>query len=188
MSQPQPPSEAQLFKDARHRMDSAIQSLDEDLSGFRTGRASTHLVDKLPVDYYGSSTPLRELAAISTPEARLILIRPWDPRSIGAIEKAIIASDLGLTPANDGQVVRLAVPVLTEERRQDLIKLVHRRVEEGKVAVRNVRRDLLHHLDQLELPDDDVRRAHLKAQEMTDEYVKAADDHGQRKSAEIREG
>jgi ribosome recycling factor len=180
-------TEASLFKDARHRMDSAIQSLDEDLSGFRTGRASTHLVDRIHIDYYGAPTALRELAAISTPEARLILIRPWDPKAIGAIEKAIVASDLGLAPANDGQVIRLNVPALTEERRNELVKLVHRRVEEAKVAIRNVRRDLLHHLDQLELAEDALRRARERAQELTDELIRAADAHGNKKAAEILE-
>jgi ribosome recycling factor len=180
-------TEPQLYQDARHRMDSAIVSLDEDLSGFRTGRASPHLVDKLQVEYYGTPTSLKELAAVSTPEPRMILIRPWDPKVIGAIEKAIIASDLGLTPSSDGQVVRLSVPALTEERRQDLVKLVHKRVEEAKVAVRNVRRDYLHHLDPIELSDDAKRRAKDKMQEMTDEYVKSADAHGAKKSAEIRE-
>src|SRR5262249_35984653 len=128
-------TEQGIIKDARHRMDSAIQSLDEDLAGFRTGRAPTHVVGKIPVGNYGMTTPLNQLAAVTTPEARLILSRPWDPKSIGPIEKAIIASDLGLTPSNDGQVVRLGVPQLTEERRQELIKHVHRRVEEAKVAV-----------------------------------------------------
>lgn len=180
-------TDQQLFTDARHRMDSALHSLDEDLSGFRTGRASTHLVDKIQVEYYGTPTPLNQLASVSTPEARMILIRPWDPKGIGAIEKAIIASDLGLTPSNDGQVVRLGVPALTEERRQELVKLVHKRVEEAKVAVRNVRRDLLHHLEQLDLAEDALRRGKDKAQEMTDEYVKAADEHGHKKADEIRE-
>jgi ribosome recycling factor len=182
-----PANEAALFRDAKQRMDSALVSLDEDLSGFRTGRASPHLVDKLQVEYYGTQTALRELAAISTPEARQLLIRPWDPKAIGAIEKAIVASDLGLTPSNDGQVVRLNVPALTEERRQDLIKLVQRRVEEAKVAVRNVRRDLLHHLEAIEHSDDDLHRAKERAQELTDRYVAEADEHGHKKAAEIRE-
>jgi ribosome recycling factor len=180
-------TEQQLIKDARHRMESAIASLDEDLSGFRTGRASTHLVDKVHVEYYGVSTPLNQLASISTPEARLITIRPWDPKAIGAIEKAILASDLGLNPSNDGQLVRLVIPQLTEERRRDLIKLAQKRVEEAKVAIRNVRRDFLHHLESLDLPEDQVRRAKDKAQEMTDDFIQQADDHGTRKAAEIRE-
>jgi ribosome recycling factor len=180
-------TEQQLIKDARHRMESAIASLDEDLSGFRTGRASTHLVDKIHVEYYGVSTPLNQMAAISTPEARLITIRPWDLKAIGPIEKAILASDVGLNPSNDGQLVRLVVPQLTEERRKDLIKLAQKRVEEAKVAIRNVRRDFLHHLDQLDLPEDQVRRAKDKAQEMTDQFIKLAEDHGVHKAAEIRE-
>jgi ribosome recycling factor len=180
-------TEQQLMNDARHRMESAIASLDEDLSGFRTGRASIHLVDKIHVEYYGASTPLNQLATISTPEARLITIRPWDPKAIGPIEKAILASDVGLNPSNDGQLVRLVVPQLTEERRKELVKLAQKRVEEAKVAVRNVRRDFLHHLEALDLPEDQVRRAKDRAQEMTDQFIKQADDHGARKAAEIRE-
>ncbi len=180
-------TEQQAFREARHRMEAAITSLDEDLSGFRTGRASTHLVDRVQVEYYGTLTPLNQLATITTPEARMILIRPWDPKAIPAIERAIIASDLGLMPNNDGQVVRLTVPQLTEERREELVKLVHKRVEEAKVAVRNIRRDLLHQLDTLELPEDALHRDKDKAQDLTDEFVKLADDHGEAKSAEIRE-
>lgn len=180
-------TEQQSFREARHRMEGAIASLDEDLSGFRTGRASSHLVDKVQVDYYGTATPLIQLATITTPEARLILIRPWDAKVIPAVERAILASDLGLTPSSDGQVVRLTVPQLTEERREELVKLVHKRVEEAKVAVRNVRRDLLHQLDSLELPEDVLHRDKDKAQELTDEFVHLADQHGEAKSAEIRE-
>jgi ribosome recycling factor len=180
-------TEQDLFTDAKHRMDSAIHALDEDLAGFRTGRASTALVDRIHVDYYGASTPLNQLATIGTPEARLITIRPWDQKSLGAIEKAITTSDLGLTPNNDGQVIRLNIPHLTEERRQELTKLAHKRVEDAKVAIRNVRRDLLHHLEGLDISEDQAKRAKERAQELTDEYIKSAEEHGQRKAAEIRE-
>jgi len=177
----------ELTRDARERMRGAIEALDEDLAGIRTGRASTALVDRLSVEYYGVPTPLNQMATIATPEARLITIRPWDQRAMGTIEKAILASGLGLTPSNDGQVIRLAVPPLTEERREELTKVAARRVEEARVAIRNVRRDLLHHLDAAELPEDALHRAKERAQELTDEFTKLADTHGERKAAEIRE-
>ena len=176
-----------LVTDARHRMASAIESLDHDLGGYRTGRASTALVERLHVPYYGTPTPLNQLASLSAPEPRLIAIQVWDRNAVSQVEKAILASDLGLTPAVDGQLIRLPVPVLTEERRNELVKLVARRVEEAKVAIRNVRRDLLHALDGLELPEDDEHRARDEAQEMTDRHIALADQHGDRKAAEIRE-
>jgi ribosome recycling factor len=178
----------ELVADAKSRMQGAIDALDEDLSGFRTGRASTALVDRLTVEYYGTPTPLNQMATITTPEPRLIAIRPWDQNSLASIEKAILASDLGLTPSNDGQVIRLSVPALTEERREELIKLTSKRVEEARVAIRNVRRDLLHHLDDEDLPEDDLYRAKEDAQELTDKYIELADEHGERKAEEIREG
>lgn len=176
-----------LMKDARERMQGAIDSLDHDLAGFRTGRASTALVDRLVVDYYGSPTPLNQMASISVPEPQQITIRPWDPGGMASIEKAIMASDLGLTPSNDGQIIRLNVPALTEERREELGRLVARRVEEARVAIRNVRRDLIHHLDQEDLPEDDLYQAKEEAQQLTDKYVGLADAHGERKTEEIRE-
>ena len=129
------------LKEAEGRMLSAITSLDEDLSGIRTGRASPALVEKIPVEYYGTAVPLIQLATISVPEARSLLIRPFDPTTIKHIEKGILASELGLTPNNDGKVIRLNLPPLTEERRRDLAKVVHNRVEESRVSIRNVRRD-----------------------------------------------
>lgn len=176
-----------LMEDARGRMKGAIDSLDHDLAGFRTGRASTALVDRLVVEYYGSPTPLNQMATISVPEPQLIAIRPYDPSSIANVEKAIMASDLGLMPSNDGQVVRLNVPALTEERREELGRLVAKRVEEARVAIRNVRRDLIHHLDQEDLPEDELYQAKDEAQKLTDEYIALADEHGTRKAEEIRE-
>ncbi len=178
----------ELMADAKNRMHGAIDALDEDLGGFRTGRASTALVDRLSVEYYGTPTPLNQMATITTPEPRLIVIRPWDQNSLPIVEKAILASDLGLTPSNDGQVIRLTVPALTEERREELIKLTNKRVEEAKVAIRNVRRDLLHHLEDEDLPEDDLFRAKEEAQEATDEHIELADERGEQKAQEIREG
>jgi ribosome recycling factor len=176
-----------LMDDARERMQGAIDALDSDLSGFRTGRASTALVERLEVDYYGTPTPLNQMATISVPEARLIAIRVWDQNAVRSVEKAILASDLGLTPSIDGQVVRLPIPSLTEERREELTRLAARRVEEARVAVRNVRRDVLHHLDQLDLPEDELYSLKDEVQEMTDKFIALADEHGEAKSAEIRE-
>lgn len=177
-----------LVKDARNRMQGAIEALDEDLAGFRTGRASTALVDRLTVDYYGTPTQLNQLATITTPEPRLIAIRPWDQNALASVEKAIMASDLGLTPSNDGQIIRLTVPQLTEERREELIRLANRRLEEARVAIRNVRRDLLHSLEELDLPEDEEYRAKEEAQELTDAFIERAEKHGERKTAEIKEG
>lgn len=179
-------TEAQL-KDARQRMQGAIHALEEDLSGFRTGRASPALVDKLMVPYYGTPTPLNQMATVSAPEARLLTIRPWDPSVLAAIEKAIMSSDLGLVPSSDGQVIRVPFPPLTEERREDLIKLAAKRCEEARVALRNVRRDVLHHLDQEGIPEDEMYRAKDHIQTLTDEFVKKVDQLGDSKASEIRE-
>jgi ribosome recycling factor len=176
-----------VLVEARQRMQGAVESLDHDLSGFRTGRASTALVERLQVPYYGTPTPLNQMATLAAPEPRLITIQVWDRGAVSQVEKAILASDLGVTPSVDGQLIRLPVPALTEERRGELVKLVARRVEEAKVAVRNVRRDVLHHLDQLDLPEDDEHGAREDAQELTDDFIAQADRHGERKTAEIRE-
>src|SRR5918998_6378444 len=140
---------ADILKDAESRMKKAMEALQRDLDTIRTGRASPTLVDRLTVEYYGTPTPLNQLAGISVPEPRLLVIQPWDRGTIGAIEKAIQRSDLGLNPNNDGQVVRIAIPPLTEERRKQLVKLVHGHVEEGKVALRNIRRDAMTHVKEL---------------------------------------
>jgi ribosome recycling factor len=168
-------------------MEKTIETLDGELGGLRTGRASPALVERLEVTYYGTTMPLNQLATIATPEPRQITIRPWDQKSIQAIEKAILASDLGMTPSNDGTAIRLVVPRLTEERREELIKIASRRVEEARVAIRNVRRDFLHHLEKDELPEDEEHRLKERIQQMTDEFVREAERHGERKAAEIRE-
>src|SRR5688572_15342736 len=143
-----------LLKDARQRMDKSIESTRHEFATIRTGRASPHLLDRVSVDYYGTQTPLNQIATVSASEARLLTITPYDKSSIKAIEKAIQESDLGLTPNNDGNLIRLAIPELTQERRKELVKVVHGLAEEGRVAVRNIRRDCMHHLRDLRKSGD----------------------------------
>src|SRR4051812_32297339 len=153
----------EVKQDAEHRMQGALEALQRELSGIRTGRAAPGLVERLHVDYYGASTPLNQIAGVSAPESRLLVIQPWDRSALGAIEKAILKSELGLTPNSDGTVIRLNIPPLTEERRKSLVKLVHTKVEEGKVAVRNVRRDAVEQVKDAYkeklIGEDDERRA-----------------------------
>ena len=177
----------ELIQDARDRMKGAVDSLDHDLAGYRTGRASTALVDRLIVDYYGVPTPLNQMATLAAPEPRMITIRPWDQRSLAAIDKAITASGIGITPSNDGQIIRLPIPPLSAERREELVKMAHRRAEEARVAIRNVRRDVIHDCDQLDLPEDEFHRVKDRVQHLTDQYVKEIEQHHERKIAEIRE-
>jgi ribosome recycling factor len=180
-----------VMDDAEIRMGKAIDALRRDLSTIRTGRASPALVDRLTVDYYGSATPLNQLAGISVPEPRLLVIQPWDRGSMGAIEKAILKSELGLNPTNDGQVIRIAIPALTEERRKQLVKLVHGHVEEGKVALRNIRRDAMAHVKELLneklIGEDDERRAEHQVDELTRRFVGEADKVGRSKEQEVLE-
>lgn len=177
--------------EAEAKMRRAVDSLRKELSGIRTGRASTALVDRLQVDYYGVPTPLNQLANVSAPEPRLLVIQPWERGLIPAIEKAILKSDLGLTPANDGRLIRLAIPQLTEERRRELVKVVRRRIEEGRVAVRNIRReahDDLRHLEKEKLiSEDELRRSHDRLQKITDAMIAEVDQTGQKKEEEILE-
>jgi len=179
------------LKDAKNRMKKAVEALQEDLMSIRTGRASPALVERLRVDYYGTLTPLNQLAAISTPEPRLLVIRPWDPNVLDEVEKAILRSELGLTPNNDGVVIRLPIPRLTEERRRDLSKVVGRRVEEGRVAVRNIRRDVQEDLRALEkeklITEDDLYRGREKLQELHDQFSDQMDEIGKAKQQEILE-
>lgn len=179
------------LKDAHDRMKAAIQSLEEDLSGIRTGRASPALVEKLPVEYYGAPTPLNQLASISVPEPRTLLIRPFDPSSLKNIERAIQVSDLGLTPNNDGKAIRLNLPALTEERRRELVKVVHNRVEEARVAVRNVRRDSIKDMREFEeeklISEDELKRGEDKTQELTDDFIKQIGEIGEQKEKEVME-
>jgi ribosome recycling factor len=178
-----------VIRDAEGRMGKAMEALRRDLGGIRTGRASPSLVDRLVVEYYGTPTPLNQLAGISVPEPRLLVIQPWDRGTIGAIEKAIQRSDLGLNPNNDGQVVRIAIPPLTEERRKQLVKLVHKNVEEGKVAVRNIRRDAIHQIKELAdermISEDDERRADHQVEDLTKRFVEEADKIGKAKDQEV---
>ena len=182
---------AELKKEAQQRMQVALDVLEEDLTAIRTGRASPALIEKLPVEYYGSTLPLIQLATISVPESRQLLIRPFDPSSLKAIERAILASDLGLTPNNDGKAIRLNLPALTEERRRELVKVVSARLEECRVAVRNIRREVIKELKDLEkekeLSEDELEQAEDELQELTEEMIEKIDQIGQRKEKEILE-
>jgi ribosome recycling factor len=181
----------ELLDDATRRMDKSVESAAHELNTVRTGRASAALLDRISVDYYGQMTPLRQLATINVPEPRLLTVQPFDPSSIKGIERAIQESDLGLTPSNDGKIIRLPIPQLTEERRKELVKVARNVAEEGRVAVRNVRRDVMHHLKELvrdgDVGDDEERRAEDRAQKVTDEHVKRIDDLLKRKEEEIME-
>ena len=180
-----------LLADAARRMDKSIEATAHELNTIRTGRASAALLDRIAVDYYGQATPLRRLATINVPEPRLLTVQPFDPSSVKAIERAIQESDLGLTPSNDGKIIRLPIPQLTEERRKELVKVVKHLAEEGRVAVRNVRRDVMHDLKELvkdgEVGDDEEHRAEDRAQKVTDEHVKRIDDLLKHKEEEIME-
>jgi ribosome recycling factor len=180
-----------LLADAARRMDKSIEATAHELNTIRTGRASAALLDRIAVDYYGQATPLRQLATINVPEPRLLTVQPFDPSSVKAIERAIQESDLGLTPSNDGKIIRLPIPQLTEERRKELVKVVKHLAEEGRVAVRNVRRDVMHDLKELvkdgEVGDDEEHRAEDRAQKVTDEHVKRIDDLLEHKEEEIME-
>ncbi len=180
-----------IKQDAEHRMQSAIEALQRDLGSIRTGRASPALVERLHVDYYGASTPLNQLASISAPEPRMLVIQPWDRGSMSAIEKAIQKSELGLTPNNDGQLIRLAIPQLTEDRRKSLVKMTRAKVEDGKVAIRNVRRDAVDQVKELMkeklIGEDDERRGQQEIDTITKRYTDEAEQIGNSKEAEILE-
>lgn len=179
------------FADTEHRMQGAVEALRRDLQAVRTGRATPALVERLQVDYYGTPTPLMQMAAIHATDARTITIQPWDKKSLGDIEKAIQKSDLGINPNNDGQVIRLNLPPLTEDRRKELGKVVHKKVDEAKIAVRNVRRDAQDHMrDQekkKEISADDLKRDTDRLQKMTDKYIDELDKVGAAKEQEILE-
>jgi len=180
-----------VLRDARERMEKAVEALQLDLRSIRTGRASPALVDRMMIDYYDTPTPMNQLATISAPEPRLLTIRPWDATALAAIEKAIQKSDLGLTPNNDGKIIRLTIPRLNEERRQELVKVVARRVEEGRVAVRNIRRSAIDDLREFEkeklIPEDDFHKGRDKVQELTDTFIERVDEVGKAKESEILE-
>ena len=180
-----------FVSDANQRMNKSVEATHEHFNSVRTGRAAPALLDRIVVDYYGTPTPLKNLATISAPEPRLLSIQPFDPSSLKQVEKAIMESDLGLTPSNDGKVIRLPIPQLTEERRKELVKLVRHMAEEGRVAVRNVRRDAIKHLEVLvkdgDVGDDEERAAETRVQKVTDEHVAKIDEILKRKEAEIME-
>lgn len=180
-----------ILSDSESRMQGAVQSLEDDLGAIRTGRASPVLIEKLSVDYYGMPTPLQQLASISVPDARTLMIKPFDPASIKAIEKAILASDLGVTPGNDGKAIRLNLPPLTEQRRRELVKVVSARLEDGRVAVRNVRRDLIKDLRDFEkeklITEDELKDGEERLQKETDRFIVKIDEVGARKEKEIME-
>jgi len=181
----------ETLTDAEERMGKAVEALRRELATIRTGRASPGLVEHLRVDYYGTPTALNQLATISVPEARLLTIQPWDKGAMEAIEKTVQKSDLGLNPSNDGTIIRLVIPQLTEERRKELVRVVHKKVEEGRVAIRNVRRDgheiLRDLMREKEISEDDEHRAQEQLQKITDRFVSEADETGREKEQELLE-
>lgn len=181
----------EIQKDAEERMQKAVENTRSELTKIRTGKASPALLDTIRVSYYGNMTPLKQVASISTPEPRLITIQPWEKNLIGEIEKAILKSDLGLNPVNDGVVIRLPIPQLTEERRKDLVRLCHKLVEEGRIAIRNVRRDANDQLKKSEkehtISEDQYHTAIDEVQKITDKYIKQVDDILKMKEDEIME-
>jgi len=181
----------EVISETRDKMTITLNILTEDLRGIRTGRASPALVERLLVEYYGTPTPLNQLATIAAPEPRLLTIRPWEANLIGAIEKAILKSDLGLTPTNDGKIIRLSIPRLSEERREELVRVVHKRLEEAKVAVRNARRDAIDDLKELQdekiITEDEFYEGRDRLQEITDDFIAKIDEIGARKVEEIRQ-
>ena len=180
-----------LIQDAVRRMDKSVETTQHEFNSIRTGRASAALLDHVQVDYYGTPTPLNQLATINVPEPRMLTIQPFDPSSLKSIEKAIMESDLGLTPSNDGKLIRLPIPQLTEERRKELVKVVRSLAEEHRIAVREIRRDAVKHLktlvDKGEVGADEERRAEDRVQKLTDEHTKHIDDLLKHKEAEVME-
>ena len=181
----------EILSDTDSRMQKSTEALKRDLNTIRTGRASPSLVENLIVDYYGVPTPLNQLASVSVPEARVLMIQPWDKQALKDVEKRILKSDLGLTPNNDGNAVRINIPLLTEERRRDLVKMVRRKVEEAHVAVRNVRRDSLERFREMEkakdVSQDEGKRAQDQLQKLTDAYISQTDIQRQEKESEVLE-
>jgi ribosome recycling factor len=177
--------------DAEHKMEQALTHLREELSSIRTGRASAAVLTRITVEYYGAPVPLNQLASVNVPEPRLLVIQPFDKNSIGQVEKAIQQSDLGITPSNDGQVIRLAFPALTEERRKELVKQVHHRAEEGRVAIRNVRRHAKDDIEKLErdhlISEDELARGEKELQKLTDRHVAEIDEIQRHKESELME-
>lgn len=183
--------QAEVKKRLANRMDLTLEVLKKDLAGLRTGRASLSIFDSLHIDYYGTPTPINHVATMAIPESRLITIQPWDPKLISEIEKAIQKSDLGLNPSNDGKIIRVAIPALTEERRKEIVKRVHKKGEEAKIALRNIRRDSNDEVKKLEkekhLSEDDTRRSIEEIQKITDSYIKKVDEVISHKEVELME-
>jgi ribosome recycling factor len=181
----------ELLDDGKRRMERSVETALHEFNTVRTGRASAALLDRITVDYYGQKTPVKQLATVNVPEPRLLTVQPFDPGSVKSIERAIQESDLGLTPSNDGKIIRLPIPQLTEERRKELVKVVRHLAEESRVAIRNVRRDVMHDLKELvrdgEVGDDEERRAEDRLQKLTDEHVHRVDELLKRKEEEIME-
>lgn len=180
-----------LFQDAKRRMEGAVTALKQEFAAIRTGRANPALLDRIQVEYYGTMTPVQQLATISVPEPRLLVIQPWDKSTLKAIEKAILQSDLGLTPSNDGSVIRIQLPQLTEERRKELVRFARKVAEDHRVAVRNIRRELIDELKKLEkegeISEDEARRAQTRAQELTDQFIAQIDKLLAQKESDILE-
>ncbi len=180
-----------ILKDSEDKMKKAIEVVTRDLATMRAGRATPALLDKVSVDYYGTATPINQLANVSAPEPRLLLIQPWDKQSIAEIEKAIMKSDLGLTPVNDGNVIRLSIPHLTEERRSEIVKMIRKKAEEGKVIVRNIRRDANDMLKMAEkdgdVSEDEAKKGQSDVQKLTDKYIKEIDHLVTKKEEEVME-
>jgi ribosome recycling factor len=181
----------EFLEDATQRMSKSVDATHDHFNSVRTGRASAALLDRIQIDYYGTPTPLKNIATISVPEPRLLTIQPFDPSALKQIERAIQESDLGLTPSNDGKVIRLPIPQPTEERRKELVKIARGMAEEGRIAVRNVRRDVMKHLEELvrsgEVGDDEERAAEARVQKLTDDHVHKIDDLLKSKEADIME-
>src|SRR5438034_8117573 len=180
-----------MLKSAEHKMTRAVEILSTDLQSVRTGRASPTLLDRIQVDYYGSPTPINGVANISVPDPHMVLVQPWDRSMLGPIEKAIQKSDLGINPTNDGQVIRLVLPQLTQDRRKELVKLVHQRSEEARIAVRNCRRDALDHLRKAEkdggISQEDEKRSQERLQKLTDGFIKRVEEVSRHKETEVME-
>ena len=181
----------EVLSEAKVRMVKSIEVLQRDLAGIRTGRATPMILDHIKIDYYGTQTPLKQIATISVPEARLLVIQPWDNAKLGDITKAIQKSDLGLNPSSDGHIIRLPIPPLSEERRKELVKSVHKRAEEGKVALRNIRRDSMDMLKDLEkekeISQDDLKHGEARLQKLTDSYIILADQTALGKEKELQQ-
>jgi ribosome recycling factor len=180
-----------VLKDAEERMKKAIEALRHSLVSIRTGRATPALIDRLPIEYYGTPTPLNQLATVSAPEARLLVVQPWDKGSLSIIEKTLQKSEMGFNPSNDGRIIRIPIPPLTEERRREMVKMVKHKVEEGRISIRNVRRDAMHDLKELEnekmISEDEHKRAAEKLEDLVHKYIREAEHVGDDKEREVLE-